>query len=221
MKIKTTKEYLSLNELNKLHNLNTNVCYAHSKLNVSTVNATAKVHSCCKLELDKDDLFKFFNQKGYATYQVALNRQNKAVPHLMPLNFNHAADFANLLKVQLTKFINKQYHNNVGIVIHFDESVPNAHVFFRDYDSNSTTQSYQPHLKSNKNNDDNKQQTQEAKAKQQQEQLQQQLRQLRQRQVQIAINIANEQKKKKREKQRQARIKRRRCLRKQQDDLEP
>ena len=221
MKIKTTKEYLSLNELNKLHNLNTNVCYAHSKLNVSTVNATAKVHSRRKLELDKDDLLKFFNQKGYATYQVALNRQNKAVPHLMPLNFNHAADFANLLKVQLTKFINKQYHNNVGIVIHFDESVPNAHVFFNDYDSNSTTQSYQPHLKSNTNNDDNKQQTQEAKAKQQQEQLQQQLRQLRQRQVQIAINIANEQKKKKREKQRQARIKRRRCLRKQQDDLEP
>ena len=207
MKIKTTKEYLSLNELNKLHNLNTNVCYAHSKLNVSTVNATAKVHSCCKLELDKDDLLKFFNQKGYATYQVALNRQNKAVPHLMPLNFNHAADFANLLKVQLTKFINKQYHNNVGIVIHFDESVPNAHVFFKDYDSNSTTQSYQPHLKSNTNNDDNKQQTQEAKAKQQQEQLLQQ--QLRQRQVQIAIKIA-EDKKKKLEKQRQMRLRRRR-----------
>lgn len=207
LKIKTTKEYLSLNELNKLHNLNTNVCYAHSKLNVSTVNATAKVHSCCKLELDKDDLLKFFNQKGYATYQVALNRQNKAVPHLMPLNFNHAADFANLLKVQLTKFINKQYHNNVGIVIHFDESVPNAHVFFKDYDSNSTTQSYQPHLKSNTNNDDNKQQTQEAKAKQQQEQLLQQ--QLRQRQVQIAIKIA-EDKKKKLEKQRQMRLRRRR-----------
>ncbi|MCC4417429.1 hypothetical protein [Limosilactobacillus reuteri] len=127
----------------------------------------------------------------------------------MPLNFNHAADFANLLKVQLTKFINKQYHNNVGIVIHFDESVPNAHVFFNDYDSNSTTQSYQPHLKSNTNNDDNKQQTQEAKAKQQQEQLQQQLRQLRQRQVQIAIKIA-EDKKKKLEKQRQMRLRRRR-----------
>lgn len=209
LKIKTTKEYLSLNELNKLHNLNTNVCYAHSKLNVSTVNATAKVHSRRKLELDKDDLLKFFNQKEYATYQVALNRQNKAVPHLMPLNFNHSADFANLLKVQLTKFINKQYHNNVGIVIHFDESVPNAHVFFNDYDSNSTTQSYQPHLKSNTNNDDNKQQTQEAKAKQQQEQLQQQLRQLRQRQVQIAIKIA-EDKKKKLEKQRQMRLRRRR-----------
>lgn len=222
IKLATSSEFLTLTELTKLHNSNLNVCPADTHFNVSTVDPKAKVHSRRKLELNKDDLLDFFNQKGYATYQVAFNRQNQPVQHLMPYAKNKATDFANLLKAQLTKYIKKQYPHSAGIVLHFDEATPHAHVFFRDYDSNSTTQSYQPHLKSNTNNDDNKQQTQEAKAEQQQEQLlQQQLRQLRQRQVQIAINIANEQKKKKREKQRQARIKRRRCLRKQQDDLEP
>lgn len=219
IKLATSSEFLTLTKLTKLHNSNLNVCPADTHFNVSTVDPKAKVHSRRKLELNKDDLLEFFNQKGYATYQVAFNRQNQPVQHLMPYAKNKATDFANLLKAQLTKYIKKQYPHSAGIVLHFDEATPHAHVFFRDYDSNSTTQSYQPHLKSNTNNDDNEQQTQESNSKQQQEQLQQQLRQ---RQVQIAIKIAEEVEKKKREKQRQARIERRRRLRKQhQNDLEP
>lgn len=206
IKLATSSEFLTLTKLTKLHNSNLNVCPADTHFNVSTVDPKAKVHSRRKLELNKDDLLEFFNQKGYATYQVAFNRQNQPVQHLMPYAKNKATDFANLLKAQLTKYIKKQYPHSAGIVLHFDEATPHAHVFFRDYDSNSTTQSYQPHLKSNTNNDDNEQQTQESNSKQQQEQLQQQLRQ---RQVQIAIKIA-EDKKKKLEKQRQMRLRRRR-----------
>lgn len=221
MKITTSSEFLTLSELAKLHDTNLNVCPIDSVFNDLTINPQAKVHSRRKLELNEDDLLQYFNSKGYSTHAMALNRQQQPVLHLMPYNNSEAADFATLLKAQLTKFIKKQYPKAAGVLFHFDEPIANAHVFFFDYNAtDNATYSYQPHF--NTNNDDNKQQTQEAKAEQQQEQLlQQQLRQLRQRQVQIAINIANEQKKKKREKQRQARIKRRRCLRKQQDDLEP
>lgn len=217
MKITTSSEFLTLSELAKLHDTNLNVCPIDSVFNDLTINPQAKVHSRRKLELNEDDLLQYFNSKGYSTHAMALNRQQQPVLHLMPYNNSEAADFATLLKAQLTKFIKKQYPKAAGVLFHFDEPIANAHVFFRDYDSNSTTQSYQPHLKSNTNNDDNKQQTQEAKAKQQQEQLQQQLRQLRQRQVQIAIKIAEDKKKKRREKLRQQRIRDRRRRQKQQD----
>lgn len=217
MKIRTSKEFLTLTQLTKLHDSNLNVCHADTRFNVSTVDTKAKVHSRRKLELNKDDLLEFFDQKGYA---VAFNRQNQAVQHLMPYDKNKATDFATLLKSQLTKYIKKQYPRACGLVFHFDETVPHVHIFFADIDTTNTT-THQ--LKHSKSNDDNKQQTQEANSKQQAQTQQEQLlqQQLRQRQVQIAINIANEQKKKKREKQRQARIKCRRRLRKQQDDLEP
>ena len=139
----TSSEFLTLGQLTKLHNANLNVCPADTHFNVSNVDPRAKVHSKRKLELNKDDLLEFFNQKGYATYQVAFNRQNQPVQHLMPYAKNKATDFANLLKAQLTKYIKKQYPHSAGIVLHFDEATPHAHVFFKDYDSNSTTQSYQ------------------------------------------------------------------------------
>lgn len=229
----TSSEFLTLAQLTKLHNANLDVCPAHTHFNVSNVDPRAKVHSKRKLELNKDDLLKFFNQKGYATYQVGFNRQNQPVQHLMPYSKNKATDFANLLKSQLTKYIKKQYPHYAGIVLHFDEATPHAHVFFADIDTtNTTTHSHQPEqkkrLKSN-NTINNKQENQSVNNKQQvayqRKQQQEQLQQLRQRQVQIAVNNANDElEKKKREKQRQARIQRqrqRRRLRKQQDDLEP
>lgn len=218
MKITTSSEFLTLSELAKLHDTNLNVCPIDSVFNDLTINPQAKVHSRRKLELNEDDLLQYFNSKGYSTHAMALNRQQQPVLHLMPYNNSEAADFATLLKAQLTKFIKKQYPKAAGVLFHFDEPIANAHVFFFDYNAtDNATYSYQPHLKSNTNNDDNKQQTQEAKAKQQQEQLQQQLRQLRQRQVQIAIKIAEDKKKKRREKLRQQRIRDRRRRQKQQD----
>ncbi len=230
MKITTSKEFLTQSELTKLHDANLNVCPIDSGLNTSTINPKTKAHSRRKIELNKDDLLKFFNEKGYATYQVAFNRQHQTVQHLMPYDKAKSTYFANLLKAQLTKYIKKQYPQTTGLVFHFDESVPNVHIFFADIDTtNTTTHSHQPEqkkrLKSN-NTINNEQENQSVNNKQQvayqHKQQQEQLQQLRQRQVQIAIKNAEEVEKKKREKQRQARIERRRRLRKQQqNDLEP
>lgn len=215
MNIRTSnsKEFLSLEELIKLHDASLNVCPIDSDLNTLAVDPETKAHSRRKIVLNKDDLLQYFNKQGYATRTVALNCQKQPVPHLMPYNSHEADDFANLLKSQLSKVIKKKYPQSCGAVFHLDEAVPHVHVFFKDYDATTTTSSYQPrsisHSKSaNPNSTDQQAQfvnNQQQMARQKQEQL----HQLRQRQVQIAIKNA-EDKKKKLEKQRQIRLRRRR-----------
>lgn len=147
MKITTSSEFLSLTELIKLHDSSLSVCPTYSHLNTLTGNPNdmLKAHSRRRLELNPDDLLKFFNTEKYTTNKVAFNQIHQPVSILMPQNMNKATDFSNMLKAQLMKVINHQYKNVAGVLFHFDETVPNVHILFYDYNSNDPTPSFQPH----------------------------------------------------------------------------